>query len=189
MIEINLVRQLPMGTTFDKTSSQDYGWIIVVVFCLGLGVASWGWTQVKHQELQNLLQEKTVQAQSFTMMHTTLNRLEQSQKEQQRLSTSIEEIQEMVIGKKQPMTVLHGVSQSLAGLNLWLDSVQMIDRVVELRGQSLAFQEIGKYLDALEHAHVIVALPVVEILDQEGQGQGKVFSFTIRFALGTEVVA
>jgi len=49
MIEINLVRQLPTGTTFDETSKQGYGLIIVVLF-LGIGVASWGWTQVKHQE-------------------------------------------------------------------------------------------------------------------------------------------
>jgi Tfp pilus assembly protein PilO len=188
MIEMNLVRQLPTDTTIDETAKQGYGWIIVVL-CLGLGVASWGWTQVKQQELKILLQEKVVQTQSLAAMHTTLNRLEPYQEERQHLRASFEEIHEKVIGKKQPMTLLHGVSQSLAGLDLWLDSVQMVDRVVELRGQSLALQEIGKYLDALEHDHVIAALPVVEILDQEDRDRGKLFSFTIRFVLGAEVPA
>jgi len=188
MIEINLVRQLPTGTTFDETANQGYGWIIVVL-CLGIGVTSWGWTQVKQQELKNLLQEKVVQAQSLATMHTTLNRLELYQEERQRLRASFEEIHEKAIGKKQPMTLLHGVSQSLAGLDLWLDSVQMVDRVVELRGQSLALPEIGKYLDALEHDHVIAALPVVEILDQEDRDRETTFSFTIRFVLGAKVTA
>jgi len=188
MIEMNLVRQLPTDTTIDETAKQGYGWIIVVL-CLGIGVASWGWIQVKQQELQQLLREKTVQTQSLATMHTTLNRLEQYQNEQQRLRASFEEIHEKAIGKKEPMTLLHGVSQSLAGLDLWLDSVQLVDRVVELRGQSLALQEIGKYLDVLEHDHVIVALPVVEILDQEGLDREKIFSFTIRFVLGAKVSA
>ena len=101
----------------------------------------------------------------------------------------LKKIHEKAIGRKEPMTLLHGVSQSLAGLDLWLDSVQMADRAVELRGQSLALQEIGKYLDALERDHVITALPVVEILDQEDRDRGEIFSFTIRFALGKEVPA
>lgn len=188
MIEMNLVRQLPTDTTIDETAKHSYGWIIVVL-CLGIGVVSWGWTQVKQQELENLLQGKVVQTQSLATMHTTLNHLEPYQEERQRLRAFFEEIHENEIGKKQPMTLLHGVSQSLAGLDLWLDSVQMVDRVVELRGQSLALQEIGKYLDALERDHVIAALPVVEILDQEDRDRGGIFSFTIRFALGAEVPA
>ena len=188
MIEMNLVRQLPTDTTIDETAKHSYGWITVVL-CLGIGVVSWGWTQVKQQELENLLQEKIEQTQSFATMYATLNRLEPYQEEQQRLRASFEKIHEKAIGRKEPMTLLHGVSQSLAGLDLWLDSVQMADRVVELRGQSLALQEIGKYLDALERDHVIAALPVVEILDQEDRDRGEIFSFTIRFALGKEVPA
>ena len=187
MIEMNLVRQLPTGTIFDESSQQGYGWIIAV-FCLVIGVASFGWTQVKEQELEDLLQEKTMQAQSLAKMHATLSHLKQYQDEQQRLRASIEEIQEKETGKKQPMTLLHGVSQSLDGLDLWLDSVQMVDRVVELRGQSLALQEIGKYLDVLEHDHMITSLPVVEILDQEDRDRGKIFSFIIRFNLGAKVL-
>lgn len=188
MIEINLVRQLPTGTTFDEKSKQGYGWIIVVL-CLMIGVASWGWTQVKQQELQNLLQEKVVQTQSLAMMDETLNRLGLYQDERQRLRASFETIHEKEIGKNQPMILLHGVSHSLDGLDLWLDSVQMIDRVVELQGQSLALQEIEKYLDALEHGHMITSLPVVEILDRKSRDQGEVFSFSIRFVLGTQVAA
>jgi uncharacterized protein HemX len=188
MIEINLVRQLPTGTMFDETSKQGFG-LIIVVLCLGIGVASWGWTQVKQQELGNLLQEKVVQTQSFATIHTTLNRLEQYQEEQQRLRTSFEEIHEKEKSKKQPIALLEGISQSIDGLDLWLDHVQMVYRVVELRGQSLALQEIGKYLDALEHDHMITSLPVVEILDKEDRGRGKIFSFTIRFVLGAKVTS
>jgi len=188
MIEINLVRQLPTGTTFDETSKQGYGLIIVVLF-LGIGVATWGWTQVKQQEFENLLQEKAMHTQSLAAIHATLNRLEQYQEEKRRLRDSFEELHEKEEGKKQPMALLNGVSQNIDGLDLWLDRVQMVDQVVELRGQSLALQEIGKYLDALESDHVITSIPVVEILDQNDRDKGKVFSFMIRFVLNSKVPA
>ena len=66
------------------------------------------------------------------------------------------------------MALLEGVSRSVDGLGIWFDQVQMVDQVVELRGQSFALQEIGKYIDTLENNQVITSLPVVEILDQEG---------------------
>ena len=65
----------------------------------------------------------------------------------------------------------------------------MVDQVVELRGQSFALQEIGKYIDTLENHQVITSLPVVEILDQEDRDGGKVFSFVIRFVLERQVTA
>jgi len=127
--------------------------------------------------------------QSLASIHATLNRLEQYQEEKRRLRASFEELHEKEESKKQPMVLLNGVSQNIDGLDLWFDRVQMVDQIVELRGQSLALQEIGKYLDALESDHVITSIPVVEILDQKDTDNGKIFSFTIRFVLKSKVPA
>jgi hypothetical protein len=188
MIEINLARQLqtvPMG---NRESYRGYGWMCAV-FLLGIGVASWWWTQIKQQEYEYLLQEKNVQAQSLEKIQTTLNWLEKLQKEKQFLSGSYEEMYAQELGKKQPMALLEGVSRSVEGIDIWLDHVQMVDRIVELRGQSFALQEIGKYIDTLESHQLITSLPVVEILDQKDNDGGKVFSFIIRFVLERQVTA
>jgi Tfp pilus assembly protein PilN len=188
MIEINLARQLQTVSTENRESYRGYGWICAVLF-LGIGVSSWWWTQIKQQEFKYLLQEKNVQTQSLAKIQTTLSRLEQYQKEKQLLRGSFEKMHAQELGKKQPMALLDGVSRSVDGLDIWLDHVQMVDQVVELRGQSFALQEIGKYIDALENHQVITSLPVVEILDQEDGDGGKVFSFVIRFVLERQVTA
>lgn len=188
MIEINLARQLQPATTVNRESYRVYGWICVAL-CLGIGLSSWWWTQIKQQEFEYLLQEKNVQTQSLAKIQTTLSRLEQYRKERQLLSRSFEEMHAQELGKKQPMALLEGISRSVDGLDIWLDHVQMVDQVVELRGQSFALQEIGKYIDTLENHQVITSLPVVEILDQEDRDGGKVFSFVIRFVLERQVTA
>ncbi len=188
MIEINLARQLQAASMVNRESYRGYGWICAVL-CLGIGVSSWWWTQIKQQEFEYLLQEKNVQTQSLEKFQTTLNRLEQYQKEKELLSGSFEELNAQELEKKQPMALLDGVIRSVDGLDIWLDHVQMVDQVVELRGQSFAFQEIGKYIDTLENLQVITSLPVVEILDQEDRDGGKVFSFVIRFILPLQVTA
>ena len=188
MIEINLARQLQTAPKVSRESYRGYGWICAVLF-LGIGVSSWWWTQIKEQEFDYLLQEKNVQTQSLAKIQTTLSRLEQYQKEKQLLSGSYEEMHAQELGKKQPMALLEGVSRSVEGLDIWLDHVQMVDQVVELRGQSFALQEIGKYIDTLENHHLITSLPVVEILDQEDKDGEKVFSFIIRFVLEQQVTA
>jgi len=188
MIEINLARQIQTVPTVNRESDRGYGWICAVLF-LGIGVSSWWWTQIKQQEFDYLLQEKNVQTQSLAKIQTTLSRLEQYQKEKQLLSVSYEEMHAQELGKKQPMALLEGVSRSVEGLDIWLDHVQMVDQVVELRGQSFAIQEIGKYIDTLENRQLITSLPVVEILDQEDKNGDKVFSFIIRFVLARQVTA
>ncbi len=188
MIEINLARQLQIVSTVNRESYRGYGWICAVL-CLGIGVSSWWWTQIKQQELEFLLQEKNVQTHSLAKIQTTLSRLEQYQKEKQLLSGSFEEMHAQELGKKQPMALLEGVSRSVEGLDIWLDHVQMVDKVVELRGQSFALQEIGKYIDTLENHQLITSLPVVEILDQEDKDGEKVFSFIIRFVFERQVAA
>jgi len=188
MIEINLARQLQAASMVNRESYRGYGWICVAL-CLGIGVSSWWWTQSKQQEFEYLLQEKNVQMQSLAKIQTTLSRLEQYQKEKQLLRSSYEEMRAQELGKKQPIALLEGVSRSVEGLDIWLNHVQMVDQVVELRGQSFAFQEIGKYIDTLEKLQVITSLPVVEILDQEDRDGEKVFSFIIRFVLERQVTA
>ena len=188
MIEINLARQIQTVPTVNGESDRGHGWICAVLF-LGIGVSSWWWTQIKQQEFDYLLQEKNVQTQSLAKIQTTLSRLEQYQKEKQLLSGSYEEMHAQELGKKQPMALLEGVSRSVEGLDIWLDHVQMVDKVVELRGQSFAIQEIGKYIDTLENHQLITSLPVVEILDQEDKNGDKVFSFIIRFVLARQVTA
>jgi type IV pilus assembly PilN-like protein len=188
MIEINLARQLQTAPTVKMESYRSYGWMCAVLF-LGICAASWWWTQIKHQEWEFLLQEKNVQTQSLEKIQTTLNRLEKLQKEKQFLSVSYEEMYAQELGKKQPMVLLEGVSRSVEGIDIWLDHIQMVGRIVELRGQSFALHEIGKYIDTLENHQLITSLPVVEILDQEDKDGGKVFSFFIRFVLGRQVTA
>jgi Tfp pilus assembly protein PilN len=186
MIEINLARQLQVFPADMGASNRGYGWVGVVL-CLGIGLASWWWTQIQQQEYKNLLQEKHVQTQSLAKIQTTLSRLEQYQEEKQLLSNAFEVMHAQKLGKKQPLALLDGVSRSVDGLEIWLDRVQMVGQVVELRGQSFAPKEIGKYIDALENHQVITSLPVVEILDQKDRETGKIFSFMIRFIFGQQV--
>ena len=188
MIEINLARQLQTVSKVNRESYRGYGWICAVL-CLGIGVSSWWWTQIKQQELEFLLQEKNAQTQSLAKIQTTLSRLEQYQKEKQLLSGSYEEMHAQELGKKQPMALLEGVSRSVEGLGIWLDHVQLVDKVVELRGQSFALQEIGKYIDTLENHQLITSLPVVEILDKKDKDGEKVFSFIVRFVFERQVTA
>ncbi len=182
MIQINLARQIQNLPMKDGATTRGYAWI-GVVFGLVIGITSWWWTQIQQQEYENLLQEKHVQMISFDKIHATLGRLEQYQEETQRLGKAVEAMHAQELGKKQPMVLLGGVSRSIDGLEIWLDRVQMLDQVVELRGQSLALKDIGKYIDVLENHQVITSLPVVEILDQHDGESGKTFSFMIRFAL------
>ena len=188
MIEINLARQIQATATEKQASTQGGVWVGVVLF-LVIGVGSAWWTFSQHIEHEYLLQEKQTQRQSLIKIKATLNRLEQYQEEKQRLSETFKARQAQELWKKQSMTLLDGVSRSVDGLEIWLDRMEMVDQIVELRGQSFALQEIGKYIDALENHQVITALPVVEILDQDDREDGKVFSFMIRFVFEQRVTA
>ena len=188
MIEINVARDLLYPDAADGEFSRGHGWIYVVL-CLGMAVSSWWWTQTKQQEVEFLLQEKDVQVQSLVKMQKTLSRLESYQKQKQLLRRAVEERHVQQLGKQQPMALLHGVQQSIDGLGIWLDHVQMADQAVEIRGQSFSYQEIEKYIDSLGNHQVIRSLPVVEILDQVDSEGAKIFSFVIRFVLESQVTA
>lgn len=188
MIEINLARQLRSAPVEKQASTRGDVWVGVVL-CLGIGVGSWWWTDSQQQRLEHLLQEKQIQAQSLSKIKATLSRLEQYQEEKQRLNETYSARHARESGKKQPMALLDGVSRSVDGLEIWLDRVEMVDQVVELRGQSFVLKEIGKYVDALENHQLITVLPVVEILDQKDNEDEKVFTFMIRFVLEQRVTA
>lgn len=186
MIEINLARQLHGTSAKNRFSNQGFA-LLGIVFSLVVITASWWWIQIKQQELEYLLQEKNLQVQSLADVHTTLNQLQGYQEEKAQLSGSLQVVYAPELRKQQPMVVLDGVSRCVDGLGMWLDRVQIIDQVVELRGQSLSLQEIGKYIDALENQQVVTSLPVIEILDQQGRDRETLFSFMIRFALAPHV--
>ena len=186
MIEINLARQLHGTSTKNRFSNQGFA-LLGIVFLLVVVTASWWWIQIKQQELEYLIQEKNIQVQSLAEIQATLNQLQRYQEEKVLLSGSLQVIYAQELSKKQPMVVLNGVSRSVDGLDIWLDRVQIVDQVVELRGQSFSLQEIGKYIDVLESQQVLTSLPVIEILDQQGRDREKLFSFMIRFALSQQV--
>lgn len=182
MIEVNLARQLQVPSVVPVESHRSYGWIVIIL-SLGIGLAAWWWTQVKQHEYDSLLQEKHVQSQSLAKIRTSLERLELYQEEKQRLRRSFEAMSAQEAGQNQPLSLLEGVSQTVQGLDIWLDRVEMVDQLVELHGLSFTLKEIGHYIDALENYGVITSLPVVEILDQERSDSTKLFSFMIRFVL------
>jgi hypothetical protein len=186
MIEINLAHQLQGASTNKKYSNRSLA-LLVATLSLEMVAVSWWGIQSKQQELEYLNQEKSIQVQSLADSHTTLIQLQRYQDEKVVLSGSLEDLHGRELSKKRPMIVLDGVSRSIEGLDVWLDRVQMVDQVVELRGQSFSLHEIGKYVDALESQQVMISLPVVEILDQQGRDRAKRFSFIIRFNLGRYV--
>ncbi len=188
MIEINLAREILCPVSAVEESDRSNGWIYVVL-CLGIAVSSWWWTQSKQQELEGLIHDKDIQAQVLVKTQATLSRLEEYQEQAQLLRRTVQQRRMQVLGKEQPMVLLQGVKRSIDGLGIWLDHLQMIDQVVEIRGQSFSHQEIENYINALENHQVIRLLPIVEILDQvDGEGE-EIFSFVIRFVLESQVTA
>ncbi|MDH5588256.1 MAG: PilN domain-containing protein [Nitrospirota bacterium] len=188
MIKINLARQLQAVSTERQPSAGGSVWVAVVV-SVAIFVGSGWWTYSQHQKHESLLQEKQVQTQSLAKITATVSRLEHYLEEKKRFSEIFQVMHAHESAKKQPMILLDGISRSVEGLEIWLDRVQMVDQVVELRGQSFALKDIGKYVDALENYQVITELPVVEILEQDDQESGKVFTFMIRFVLKERVAA
>ncbi len=188
MIKINLARQLQPLSAESQCPSRGYEWLGVVVG-IGMFAASLWWTYSQIQGHESLLLEKQIRAQSLAKVTETVSRLEHYRKEKQRFSEIFQVVHGRESEKKLPIIVLDGISRSVEGLDVWLDQVQIVDQVVELRGQSLALPDIGKYIDALENHRVITELPVVEILEQADPEGGMVFSFMIRFVVKDKVAA
>lgn len=185
MIEINLARSLQR-----QVNPHDYSrlfcWLVGVVVFMGFGVASWWWTQSLQGQVDALFQEKIVRIQDLVQIKESLNKLQRFNEQKVLLMTSIEQLSAQEREKAWPVKMLDGVSRNVEKLDIWLERVQLESRVVELRGQSLALEDIGNFMEGLENDGIIVSLPVVEILDHPG-GESDVFSFLIRFVWDQQV--
>ena len=185
MIEIDLARSLQRPVN-PHEYSRLFCWLVGVVVSMGFGVASWWWTQSLQGQIDALFQEKIVKIQDLVQIKESLNKLQRFNEEKVLLVTSIEELRDQEKEKSWPVKMLDGVSRNVEKLDIWLERVQLESRVVELRGQSLALEDIGIFMEGLENDGIIVSLPVVEILDHPG-GESDVFSFLIRFVWDQQV--
>ena len=187
MIEINLARQL-QGSVERKEPSWLVCWLVSGFVFMGVGVASWWWTQSLQQQVDSLLQEKMVKTQSLGRMQERLRNMERYGEQKKLLMTSVERISGQEKEKAWPVALLDGVSRSIDGLDIWLERVQLEAQIVELHGQSLDLEDIGKFIEALENDRVIMSVPVVEILDRP-EGESEAFPFVIRFVFDQKVTA
>ena len=185
MIEVNLARQL-QDSMVHKEHSWLVCWLVGGLMFMGVGVASWWWTQSLQQQIDSLLQEKMVKTQSLVRIQERLKIMERYSEQKKLLMTLVERLSRQEKEKAWPVPLLDGISQSVNGLDIWLERVQFEAQVVELHGQSLSLEDIGKFIEALENGQVIVSLPVVEILDRS-EGDSEAFPFMIRFAFDQKV--
>jgi Tfp pilus assembly protein PilN len=185
MIEINLARQLQRQVSPHEASWLVCGLVGVVVF-LGVGVASWWWTKSLQDQVDALLQEKIIKMQNLVRIKERFHNVEHYAEQKSLLMTSVERISDQEKEKAWPVAVLNGVSRNVEELDIWLERVQLESRVVELHGQSLALEDIGKFMEALENDRIIMSLPMVEILDRPG-GESDAFPFLIRFVWDQQV--
>ncbi len=185
MIEINLARSLQrQGNPHEN--SRLFCWLVGVAVFMGFGVASWWWTLSLQEQVDALFQEKIIKIQDLAQIKESLDKLQRFNEQKVLLMTSIKQLSDQEREMAWPVKMLDGVSRNVEKLDIWLERVQLESRVVELRGQSLAVEDIGKFMEGLENDGIIVSLPVVEILDHPG-GESDVFSFLIRFVWDEQV--
>jgi Tfp pilus assembly protein PilN len=185
MIEINLARSLQRKVN-PHENSRLFCWLMGVAVFVGFGVASWWWTQSLQEQVDALFQEKTIKMQDLAQIKESLDKLQRFHEQKVLLMTFIQQLSDQEREKAWPVKLLNGVSRNVENLDIWLERVQLESRVVELRGQSLALEDIGKFMEGLENDGIIVRLPVVEILDHPG-GESDVFPFLIRFVWDQQV--
>jgi Tfp pilus assembly protein PilN len=179
MIEIDLARQLQSSGEC-KESSWLLCWLVGGIVFMGVGVGSWWWTQSLQEEVDSLLQEKLVKTQSLVPLQERLKNMERYDEQKKLLMTSVERISGQEEEKVWPVTLLDGISRSADGLDIWLERVQLEAQIVELHGQSLNMEDIGKFIEGLENDQFIMSLPVVEILDPS-EKKSETLPFMIRF--------
>jgi len=185
MIEINLGRQL-QRQVIPQEPSWLFCWLVGGVVFLGVGMASWWWTNSLQEQVDALLQEKIIKMQTLVRIKERLHNVERYTEQKALLMASVERISAQEKEKAWPVALLDGVSRNVGELDIWLERVQFESRVVELHGQSLVLEDIGKFMEALENDRIIMSLPVVEILDRPG-GESDAFSFLIRFVWDQQV--
>ncbi|MDT3777650.1 hypothetical protein PJI16_08790 [Nitrospira sp. MA-1] len=185
MIEINLARQIQRQVSPHKSS-----WLIcmllgLVVF-MGFGGASWWWTKSLQEQVDALLQEKSVKMQALVRIKERLQNVESRKEQKALLMTSVGRLSDQEKEKAWPVALLDGVSRNVGDLDIWLERVQLESRMVELHGQSLALEDIVEFMEALENDRIIMSLPVVEIFERP-EGESVAFSFLIRFVWDHQV--
>jgi Tfp pilus assembly protein PilN len=185
MIEINLARQLQCSVKRNESS-----WLICcliggMVF-IGVGVMSWWWTQSLQDQIDILFQEKMIKTQSLVGIQERLKDLERSSEQKNLLMASFERLNFQEKVKVWPVALLDGISRSIDGLDIWLERVQLEDQIVELHGQSLGIEDIGKFIEELENVQMIMNVPVVEILDRP-KGESEIVPFMVRFVFDQKV--
>ena len=185
MIEINLARQLQCSVKANEPSWLICGLIAGMAF-IGFGVASWWWTQSLQNQIDSLFEEKMVKTQSLVRIQERLKDLERSGEQKKLLMTSVESLYFQEKMKAWPVTLLDGISRSINGLEIWLERVQLEGRIVELHGQSLGTEDIGKFIEELENVQMIMNVPVVEILDRT-KGESENVPFIVRFVFDQKV--
>ena len=185
MIEIDLARSLQRPVN-PHEYLRLFCWLVVIGVFMGFGVASWWWTQSLQEQVDALVQEKIVKIQDLAQLKKSFEKLQVFHEQKVLFMTSIKQLNDQEREKAWPVKMLDGVSRNVEKLDIWLERVQLESRVVELRGQSLALEDIGKFMEGLENDGIIVSLPVVEILDHPG-GESDVFSFMIRFVWDQQV--
>jgi hypothetical protein len=185
MIEINLARQIQGSPKLREPSGLGY-WLMTVFVVIGVGVGSWWWTQSLQQQVDSLLHEKMVKSQSLVRLKNKLENMEGYAEEKKVLLTSVERLSGQEKEKAWPVILLNGISQSINELDIWLERIQIEAQIVELKGKSLGLEDIGEFIEALEHARVIMSFPVVETLDPP-EANSEIFSFMIRFVFDPKV--
>jgi Tfp pilus assembly protein PilN len=186
MIEINLARQL-QGSVDIRKSSWLAWWLIGGLLFVGIGTATWWWTQFLQEQRDALLYERMLKTQSLVHMQERLKTMERVGEQKKLLMSWVEQINDQEKEKARPVALLDGINQSVDRLNIWLERVQLEAQVVELHGQSLDLEDIGKFIESLENDQVIRSLPVVEIQDRP-EGDSATYSFMIRFIFDQKVM-
>ncbi|HNP59455.1 MAG TPA: hypothetical protein PKM72_01375 [Nitrospirales bacterium] len=185
MIEINLARQIQRQVSPHKSSWLICMLVGLVVF-MGFGGASWWWTKSLQEQVDALLQEKSVKMQALVRIKERLQNVESRKEQKALLMTSVGRLSDQEKEKAWPVALLDGVSRNVGDLDIWLERVQLESRMVELHGQSLALEDIVEFMEALENDRIIMSLPVVEILERP-EGESVAFSFLIRFVWDHQV--
>ena len=180
MIRINLARQLQPAKSPESTPSGAVPYLVVGLLLLGLGAGSWWLTDSLQARVDDLEEEKQVVAGNLLEIGRQLKGRDGDRAQYEHYLQIAQEI----YGAKNtdwPLTLMDEMSRGLEELGIWLNRVEVRGNTVEILGQSLKMNDVGKFLDVLETSQIIGGVPFVEIRDIQ-EGKKTLYSFHIRFA-------
>ncbi len=181
MIRINLARQLQAEKPSGRKTTEAGLYVLIglLVFCLGGG--SWWWTDSLQARVGELQEDKQVIAADLNNIG---QQLEGREGEMDRYNRYLQVAQEMYGVKNTgwPLMLMDEMSRGLDELRIWLKRVEVQGDTVEILGQSLKMNDVGKFLDVLEESQIIEGVPFVEIRDVQ-EGKRGLYAFRIRFAV------